>query len=109
MNQLPEISALELKEWMDSKRPHLLLDVRELNEHAFCHIEGSMLIPLRELPERASYELPQDVPIVVHCRSGGRSARAIEQLQAMGWKNLFNLKGGILAWSDEVDSTIPKY
>ncbi len=86
----------------------VLLDVRNYNEVDLCTIRGSVHIPLSELPDRLS-ELDSSVEMVVYCRSGVRSKMAIDILKQSGFGKLCNLKGGILAWSDQVDSTIPKY
>ena len=105
---VPEITASELKAKMDRKEPFVLVDVREPNEYAIARIPGAKLIPLGQIAERAS-ELDTADEIVLHCRSGVRSAQALRQLQQAGFKRLENLKGGILAWSDEVDPAVPKY
>src|SRR5215203_1508489 len=88
-----------------------VLDVREPNEHRICRIEGSTLIPLGELPKRMA-EVPRgaDAPdIVVHCKMGGRSAKAVRQLIDSGYDRVQNLSGGILAWIDRIDPTQSKY
>jgi sulfur-carrier protein adenylyltransferase/sulfurtransferase len=100
---VPEMTAQELKALMDEKKEFVLVDVREPQEHAASEIPGSRLIPLGEI-DRRSNELDPAKLIVVHCRSGNRSARAIKILQGKGFGNLRNLKGGILAWLKEVDS-----
>lgn len=86
----------------------LLLDVRNDNEVAFCKIEGSKHIPLNELPARFN-ELDKNAEMYVYCRSGARSRNAVEYLKQNGFTSLRNVRGGILEWSDKVDSTIPKY
>jgi adenylyltransferase/sulfurtransferase len=83
------------------------LDVRELHEYQICNINGH-LIPLGELPSRVS-ELDSAREIVAHCRSGVRSANAVAFLRQAGFRKVWNLRGGILAWSDEVDPSVPKY
>ncbi len=103
-----EITAKDLKTKMDHKENFVLVDVREPHEYQIAKIPGARLIPLGEITQRAR-ELDTADDIVVHCRSGARSAKAIQQLQKMGFKRLSNLKGGILAWSDDVDSTVLKY
>lgn len=105
---IPTLSVSELKAMRDQKEPHFLLDVREPHEDAIAHIDGSTLIPLGELPGRTD-ELPRDQKIVVHCKSGGRSARAVAHLQASGFTNVWNVAGGITAWSKEIDASIPTY
>jgi adenylyltransferase/sulfurtransferase len=86
----------------------LLLDVRNDNEVAFCKIEGSKHIPLNELPARFN-ELDKNTETYIYCRSGARSRNAVEYLKQNGFTSLRNVRGGILEWSDKVDSTIPKY
>ena len=86
----------------------LLLDVRNDNEVAFCKIEGSKHIPLNELPNRFN-ELDKGKETYIYCRSGARSRNAVEYLKQNGFTSLRNVRGGILEWSDKVDSTIPKY
>jgi len=105
---IPEITAQELKAKMDRKDKFVLVDVREPHEYQIAKIPGGRLIPLGEITQRA-HELDTADDIVVHCRSGARSAKAIQALQKMGFKRLHNLKGGILAWSEDVDSTVLKY
>ena len=84
-----------------------VLDVREPHEYQICNLQGH-LIPLGELPRRV-HELDSSREIVAYCRSGRRSAEAIDFLRKAGFRKIHNLKGGILAWSDEVDATVPKY
>lgn len=106
---MEEITAKELKKWFDDGEDFLLLDVREPHEAAIASIPQAKLIPLGEIPSRLE-EIEREKTLVVHCRSGVRSAKAIEFLKAKGFSNrLVNLKGGILAWSDEVDPTVAKY
>ena len=90
------------------ERP-FILDVREPNEYQICRIPGSVLIPLAQLPQRLA-ELPaKDVEFFVHCKMGGRSAKAVKLLQEHGFTRARNFEGGILAWIDRVDPTQPKY
>lgn len=103
-----EITPTELKAKLDRGDDFLLIDVREPNEFELCRIPTAQLIPLGTIPQRMG-ELDPDAEIVVQCRSGKRSADALMFLQANGFTNLTNLKGGILAWADEVDPTITKY
>lgn len=105
---VPEISVEELKARQDSGTPFVLLDVREPFEYDIARIPGSKLIPLGELPSRMS-ELDTADEIVIHCKSGVRSAKALRQLQKAGFGKLYNVEGGILAWADRVDSTVAKY
>jgi len=104
---ISEITATELKARQDRGDKLFILDVREPHEYQICNLNGK-LIPLGELPRRVN-ELDSSVEMVVHCRSGKRSADAIHFLQTAGFKKLWNLKGGVLAWADEVDPRMPKY
>jgi molybdopterin/thiamine biosynthesis adenylyltransferase/rhodanese-related sulfurtransferase len=104
---IQEITATELKARQDRGDKLFILDVREPHEYQICNLDGK-LIPLGELPRRVN-ELDSSVEMVVHCRSGKRSADAIHFLQTAGFKKLLNLKGGVLAWADEVDPRMPKY
>lgn len=103
-----EITVRELKDMMDRKARFVLVDVREEHEFAIARIPGSRLIPLGKVLERAS-ELSTADDIVLHCKSGGRSMKALEKLEGAGFKKLKNLRGGILAWADEIDPSVPKY
>ncbi|HKS97269.1 MAG TPA: rhodanese-like domain-containing protein, partial [Terriglobia bacterium] len=105
---VPEITAVQLKQMMDAKKPFVLIDVREPHEFQICRIPGSKLIPLGEVPRRM-HELNSADDIVVHCRSGVRSAKAVEFLMQSGFRKIHNLKGGVLAWADDVDPSMPKY
>jgi molybdopterin/thiamine biosynthesis adenylyltransferase/rhodanese-related sulfurtransferase len=105
--QVPELTPREVKGRLDRKDDLFILDVREPHEYQICNLHGQ-LIPLGELPRRV-HELDSSREIVVHCRSGKRSAEAVEFLRKAGFRKIWNLKGGILAWSDEVDPSIPKY
>lgn len=104
---LPEITVEQLAELRSSGTPHTLIDVREPHEYDLCNL-GGILIPLGQIPTRYS-EVPREGRVVVHCRSGARSGKAVEYLQSLGYTNLENLAGGILAWSDRVDPSVPKY
>ena len=103
-----EIAAVELKQRMDRGDKLTIVDVREPNEYQINRIAGSQLIPLGEIPRRYA-ELEQDDEIVVHCKMGGRSAKAADYLRSVGFKRVLNLKGGILDWVDKVDPSQPKY
>ena len=103
-----DIDAVELKAKVDRHDDFVLLDVREPHEFQICRIPGSVLIPLGDLPKRVN-ELDSSREIVAHCKMGGRSAKAVEFLRQSGFKNVRNMKGGILAWSDKVDPSVPKY
>ena len=104
---VPEITVEELKQRLDAKQDLFVLDVREPHEYKICNINGH-LIPLGDLPKRVQ-ELDPAKEIVVHCRSGARSARAVQFLQQAGFHQAKNLKGGILAWADRIDPKMPKY
>jgi molybdopterin/thiamine biosynthesis adenylyltransferase/rhodanese-related sulfurtransferase len=105
---LPEITPTELQALLAMNQPPLVLDVRNLEEIAICRIAGSTVIPLPELAGRLG-ELDSGTSMVVHCKSGARSAKAIALLQAAGFSKLKNLKGGILAWIKEIDPSLPSY
>jgi len=108
MESLPEITPLELKAKLDAKEDIFVLDVREPHEYDIAKIPGTTLIPLGELPRRVG-ELDSTADIVIHCRSGVRSAKAQHILKDMGFSRVTNLSGGILQWSDDVDPTVAKY
>lgn len=106
---MQEITATELKKRLDAGEDIQIIDVRQPDEFAFAKIEGTKLIPLGEVVSRMN-EIDETRETVVHCKMGGRSANAIVALQRAGFKgNLINLKGGITAWSNEVDPKVPKY
>lgn len=104
----PSVSVRELKARLDAGQPPLILDVRELSEAAICRLPGSRLIPLGELPRRLD-EVDPAAEIVVHCKSGGRSQRAVALLREKGYARTFNLTGGILSWINEIDPSMPRY
>lgn len=103
----PEISVQELKARRERKEKFTLLDVREPKEYALAKIEGSTLIPLGELPGRLA-ELDKSAKLVVHCKGGGRSAKAVKLLREKGY-DAVNVAGGIDAWSESIDPSVPKY
>jgi sulfur-carrier protein adenylyltransferase/sulfurtransferase len=105
---VPAISVLDLKAKFDRKEPFVLVDVREPFEYEICHIPGSRLIPLGELPGRLS-ELDSADEIVLQCKGGTRSARALHVLAEAGFRKLYNLEGGIMEWAERVDPSMPKY
>jgi lycopene cyclase domain-containing protein len=106
---IPEITVRELKEMMDRGEPLFLLDVRREDEYAFANLNG-FLIRLDTLPARIDVLEPyREQLVVVYCRSGARSANAVQFLLANGFENVRNLRGGILAWSREIDPSIPAY
>ena len=110
MASVPEITVLDLKKRLDSGETPFLLDVREPHEYEIANLGGA-LVPLQSLPARLDElrEHQDDEILVVHCRSGARSANAVALLRENGFENAVNLKGGILAWSDQVDPSLPKY
>lgn len=91
-----QILPVNLWEWLDNKCSLFLLDVRTPQEYQAGHLEGGYLLPIAELAQRMN-EIPHDKPIVVYCRSGVRSQRALEYLKSIGYKEVYNLAGGILA------------
>ena len=102
------ITPLELAEIIDSQRSIQIIDVREPHEAEISKIKGSILIPVDKIGE-PGYELDRDSLIILHCRSGIRSARALAKLKAYGFSNLKNLQGGINAWATQVDPSLPTY
>jgi adenylyltransferase/sulfurtransferase len=106
---VPEMTVRELKAHLDAGTAPFVLDVRKPYEYDIANL-GAPLIPLDELPERlGELEANRSSPLVVHCRSGVRSAKAVRLLKEAGFRNPINLKGGILAWSEEVDPSVPQY
>jgi sulfur-carrier protein adenylyltransferase/sulfurtransferase len=102
------ISAREVKALLDRKAAFTLIDVRELHEYQICRIPGSILIPLGELPRRLN-ELDRNADVVCLCKMGGRSQAAVDLLRKNGFSTVRNMTGGILAWSEQVDPSVPKY
>ena len=105
-DEVPEITVRDLKAKLDNGGVSVL-DVREPHEYEVANI-GARLIPLGELPERL-VELGKDETLAVHCKTGGRSARAVQLLKEAGFQDVYNVKGGITAWSEEIDPSVPKY
>lgn len=104
-----EISATNLKARLDAGDDIQLIDVRQPDENAFAKIDGAKLIPLGDVLKRMG-EIDSSRETVIHCKMGGRSAKAIEMMRQAGFTGeLKNLKGGITAWSNEVDPKVPKY
>jgi adenylyltransferase/sulfurtransferase len=103
-----EIDPAAVKARSDSGEDFQLIDVREPHEYQICRIPQARLIPLGELPQRL-HEIDRSRPIVVHCKAGGRSAKAADLLRRNGFTGVLNMTGGILAWSDKVDPSVPKY
>ncbi len=104
---MKEVSVQELKEKMDNGEDFQLIDVREDFEYETSNI-GGLLIPLGGILIEAA-KVEKDKPVIIMCRSGKRSAAAIIQLEQQGFTNLYNLKGGILAWAEDIDPTISVY
>lgn len=105
---MKEVSVQQLKQMKDAGEKFQLIDVREPWEIEICSIEGES-IPMGELLTRIG-EIKEDIPVIIHCRSGGRSANVVNALEMQrGMTNLHNLTGGILAWADEIDQTMEKY
>lgn len=104
----PDITPADLKHRLDAGETTCILDVREPWEVAIAHIPGSRNIPLNEIPLRLK-ELDAQSDIVVMCKVGGRSRRAADFLVAQGFRKVSNLSGGIDAWSNDVDPTLPRY
>jgi adenylyltransferase/sulfurtransferase len=106
---IPQMTVEQLKAEIDAGRRPFILDVREPHEYQIVNL-GAPLIPLGQLAGRTA-EIPvgKDEEIVVHCRSGARSQNASLELKAAGFTNVKNLAGGILAWADRIDPSLPKY
>ena len=102
-----EISVQELKQKFDAKKDFQLIDVREQHEYDFVNL-GAELIPLNSITEQ-QHRIARDKPVVVHCKAGTRSAKAIAALEQYGFTNLYNLKGGIVAYAKEIDTRLPVY
>ena len=105
---VPTVTVEELKRALDADEDVFVLDVRELHEWDIAHLEGATLIPLGRLPHEI-HRLDTARDIIIHCRSGGRSATATKFLLEAGFGRVRNLEGGILAWSDRIDPSLPKY
>ena len=103
-----DLDPVEVKAKIDRHDGFVLVDVREPHEYQICNIPYAKLIPLGDLPKRLKELNPAD-KFVMHCKSGARSAKAVDILKQAGFQNVRNMKGGILAWSDKVDPTVAKY
>jgi len=108
VNNATEITSLELKKRLDRGEKLTIIDVREPNEYQINRIEGSILIPLGDVPRRYA-EFDPNQELIMQCKSGARSGRAADFLRSVGFKKVLNLKGGILDWIDKVDPSQPKY
>lgn len=105
---MKEVTVSELKQLIDQKKDFQLIDVREEYELEICQIDGEH-IPLAEVPHNVD-KISREKQVIVHCRSGARSGNIIRWLEANhNFDNLYNLKGGILAWADEIDPSMAKY
>lgn len=104
---MKEKTVQELKQLLDSKADFQLIDVREPHEYDIANLAAE-LIPMGEVPDNLD-KISKEKLVVVHCRSGARSGRIIEYLETLGYDNLYNLKGGILAWIGEIDPSMTKY
>lgn len=102
-----DIEPVELKRRIESGQPLTILDVREPHEYDLCNLGGT-LIPLGELPDRIG-EIDRSASIVVHCKMGGRSAKAVALLREAGFSDVSNLNGGIIRWSKQIDASVPTY
>ena len=102
------LSVTELKTWRDEGKDFVLLDVREDGEVAYANIEGHTHIAMNLIPLRHN-ELPDDKPIVVYCHHGMRSMQVALFLEHAGFTDVYNLSGGIEAWSAEIDPSVPRY
>ncbi|MFA5912411.1 MAG: rhodanese-like domain-containing protein [Burkholderiales bacterium] len=107
---MTQITPQALQQWLSDKarKPPLLLDVREPWEYGTCRIEGSTLAPINTIPARVQ-ELDRDCDTVVICHHGVRSFQVGLFLERNGFSNLYNLKGGVNAWADQVEPTMPRY
>ena len=105
---IKEITVKELKNKFDNNEDFMLLDVRNIQEVLFSKINGSIHIPMNEIMSRIN-ELDSNKEIIIQCKSGKRSARVCEYLMTQNFKNVKNLIGGIIAWSDEIDNSIQVY
>lgn len=104
---MKEKTVAELKAMMDNHEDFQLIDVREPHEADICNIKGVM-ISMNDIPDNID-QISKDKPVIIYCRSGSRSGRIVDYLEGQGFQNLYNLKGGILAWADEIDPSMSKY
>ena len=104
---VPEITVEQLKEKM-AQGGVLVVDVREAHELDICKLQGAKHIPMGEVADRIK-ELDPEAEILVHCRSGGRSGKVVAFLQQNGYKKVFNVAGGILAWAERIDPSMATY
>jgi rhodanese-related sulfurtransferase len=104
----PAITVAQLAEKLKGPQPPLLIDVREPDEYEFCRIPSARLLPLGEIQSWAR-ELDPQAEIVLQCHTGMRSAHAASYLARLGFTRVYNLEGGIDAWADEIDPSLPRY
>ncbi len=104
---MKEVTVSELKKLKDSQADFQLIDVREEHELEICEI-GGIHIAMSEVMENLD-KISKDKQVIIHCRSGARSGAICQALEANGFSNVYNLKGGIIAWSAEIDPSITKY
>lgn len=107
---MKQLHPVSLKEWLEdsARKPPMLVDVRESWEYRYCHIEGSILLPLSQVTDRMA-ELDAEADIVVVCHLGVRSYRACLSLKQAGFSNIYNLQGGLEAWARDVDPEMRRY
>ena len=103
-----DIQPKQLHTWLESGQPVQLLDVREDHEYERCRIPGATLIPLGKLGARLD-DLDRTLPVVAYCHYGGRSAKAARLLANAGFAQVHNLAGGIEAWAQQIDASVPRY
>lgn len=104
---MKEVTVAELKQLIDNKNDFQLIDVREPHEAEIAEI-GGLLIPMGQVMENLD-KIVKDKQVVIHCRSGARSGAICQALEKEGYNNVYNLKGGILAWANEIDPSVTKY
>ena len=109
-SSIPEITVTELRKALDASEEMVLVDVREHFEKGIADLPevGQLRIPMKEIPTNA-HQIPKDSKVVLYCRSGARSGSATQYLLGQGWSGVVNLKGGLLAWREEVDPDIVAY
>lgn len=106
--EIKEFNVIQLKELQASDEDYILIDVRNPQEYEYCNLEGTLL-PMSEITERYQ-EIPKEGKVIIHCHHGGRSKKVIAWLQDKhGYNNLYNLTGGIHAWSMEIDTSVGIY
>ena len=106
--QIDEVTPEQVRDMQARNESVVYLDVREPNEWNIAHLDGAKLLPVNSITQRAS-ELDTASEMVIYCKTGIRSARALNELRGLGFRKLWNLKGGITAWAEEVDSSMPVY